>query len=313
MIFLKGLAGAGVALEERAVKPLYGRVQATPQTRLFADKANRADVVPGKVAAGNAVFVAGEGEFPEGLFGSYGEMGYVEDGIDATVWVLGPDAAMSVKFSAVDKGAGWEAAKALLAEGKAVFVGANSEGKLTLGADVPAFRLLDVDNRGIIVGGLPGNASLAATSGVAANQTISITKTDLTGTMFAGKDLGTIQEDVKAAAAGMTVVVTGTLTCTEWPEFGDPADVPHHYIALTYTGGKGTAFIRRYPYATGTVHVFKGEESDPVGTPTNKPVISFLPDDADELVYDVYANADDAASNVNPVRFTIDVSRVVRA
>ena len=39
MIFLKGLAGAGVALEERAVKPLYGRVQATPQTRLFADKA----------------------------------------------------------------------------------------------------------------------------------------------------------------------------------------------------------------------------------------------------------------------------------
>lgn len=309
MILLEGMAGSQVAFEHRDVKPLYGRVQATPQTRRFAEGADLA-AVPGLAATGYPVEVAGASDAPNGMFGSYGKMGYVEDGIDATVWVLGPDAAVAVARRALADSA-WDAAKAAMGAGETLFVGADAEGRLSLEPAAPLFRLLDVQDRCIVVGGMPRNAAQVSSSQeVPEGQAIDKGESAPDEHVFANRPVSDIQDGVEVQGpVGRGMSVTGTLKNVEWPDFGDPADVPHHYIALQYTGTKGQALVRRYEYGTGKVHVF-GETND---TDTTMILVSFLPDSDDALVYDSYASREDAESNTNPVRYVIDCSKLVRA
>ena len=282
MIWLRNITSdSGVLIERRAVKPLYARTQATVVT---VEKVNGIDA---------------QGVAP-----------------DEAEWVMSSSALLEVLRSATSPTAGWDAAKVLLEQGTPVYVGAGADGKLTVATSAPYLaKLVDVYERNIVIGGLTRTDPLnAAATALPEGKALGVAEKAPEASSFVGKPLDEIQSDVKLQMAGTTGIVTGTLTLTEWPEFGDPAaDVPHHYIALRFQGVKGMAMIRRYEYnPDNRVNVFNGNDGDQVGDPATKLLVSFLPDADDTIVYDVYASEEDAKADKDPVRYTIDASKLIR-
>lgn len=194
MILLRGYDGNVAAVEDRAVKLLYGRTQATPQAWSFASGAAQfaepglsashtpnhgayyqgVNINPAKPAADGGAVVTPVGQTAFGVFGSYGNRPpFTDSTVDATVWVLGAGSAIQVERSVTSSNADWDAAKDLLNQGNAVLVGPDKAatravadptnfGRITVVEDGAVAQLLDVTDRYVILGPTVKSGNAAA-------------------------------------------------------------------------------------------------------------------------------------------------------
>jgi hypothetical protein len=153
---------------QRTIKVNYGWTQATPQGKFLDPAWDRSvDIWPGMVAmktTGDLVSLVSSAGVPLGFFGNYvGGDGIDEllaSGINAcAVWVLGPDAEMTVLAPAFDTTASWtDPGDGTVKLISASVSGAN-RGKLvpqnTLNSSRAIARLIRVDSASqIVIGGL---------------------------------------------------------------------------------------------------------------------------------------------------------------
>lgn len=161
MIWLKGIGEARALVDERKIKPLYARTQATPQAWPFSHGGDkRAEpstvaVTDGKDSEYGAH--AGDGD-PIGLFGSYGGREFTDSEMEASVWVLSDSSLMDVRKSELD-GLDEDSVNDALDAGKNVYVGSEN-GRLKVGGDGIVCRIVGVFGDHVTIAGVGNWAAI---------------------------------------------------------------------------------------------------------------------------------------------------------
>ena len=305
MIWLEGFNGVGVKIEDRAIKPLYARTQATPQAMVFG-KGKNVGVKPGMVAAKNVGDVeANDGEmYQTGIFGSYGDKRMTDSHVDATVWVLSAGAMFEIERSAIDPSAEWDGANDLLNQGKDVLVGSNADGLLTIVADTPVAKLVQVGKSKIVI----TNANRLVDKGEVpvVKVALSVETPDMNGVTFANKDLGTLTENLAASVSRQTVSFTGKINhIADWTDFSAAeADRTGYYAPFDLEAKDGAVLVRQ-TYGSGEKKLVFGQTGDGAGKIR---LVLSLKKDEPVISVEVYPTEKDANDGTNKNVWALDFS-----
>lgn len=152
MIWLTGNGGGRVLIDERMVKPMYSRTQATPQAWPVASRR----FVPGDGAGTKKGGIAVGGNI--GVFGSWGDRAHTDSGDDASVWVMSDSALLMVDKRALGD-VDYDAASKSLDAGERVLLGAGADGMLSVVDDGAVCQVVEVCDRYVVVSAAPRLAS----------------------------------------------------------------------------------------------------------------------------------------------------------
>lgn len=161
MIWLQGIDDVRALVDERKIKPLYARTQATPQAWPFSHGGDRkaeparVAVTDGKADEYGAHMGPGD---PIGLFGSYGGREFTDSEAEASVWVLSASSLMDIRRSEFD-GLDEKAVNEALDAGKNVYVGSEN-GRLTVGGKGVVCRIVGVFSDHVTVAGVGNRAAV---------------------------------------------------------------------------------------------------------------------------------------------------------
>lgn len=305
MIWLQGFNGAGVSIDERSVKPLYARTQATPQARLFA-KGKNAGVVPGIAAAGGLDSAeASDGEkFESGAFGSYGDREFTDSREDATVWVLSAGAMLSVDRSVLDQEVAWDGVGKVLDAGGQVFVAGGDDGRLTVVEDNPLAQVVCVDADSIVI----TNVRRFATGGGTPVEAVDVQAAtpDFTGQQFAGKDLGTLTSGMSVEKSDGRLTFSGTINHVDgWTEFSaNEEDRTGYYVPMELSAPDG-AVLRMQTLGSGQKDLVFGQTGDGAGKIA---MVFATKKESPTKTVQVFPDESDASSGKNANELTLDFS-----
>lgn len=305
MIWLEGFNGAGLAIEDRAIKPLYARTQATPQAMAFG-KGKNVGVRPGMVAAKNVGDVeANDGEmYQTGVFGSYGDKRMTDSSIDATVWVLSAGAMFEIERRAIDQTANWDGANDLLDQGKNVLVGSNDAGLLTIVTDNPIAKLVGVGKKTVVI--TNANRLVEEGGAPAVKVNVSVEAPDMSGVAYQGKGLGTLTDNLAVTVTGQRAEFSGKINhVADWTEFSAAeADRTGYYVPFDLEAADGAVLVRQ-TYGSGQKSLTFGETGDGAGKIR---LVLAVKKEEPVVTVDIYPTKKDSEDGTNKNVWTLDFS-----